>query len=411
MRGSQGVSWRALRACTRAALAGALVASLTASIGVAQGGRGERAEVDPYTQGDRQAMDRAGYRTFGPFLWADDHTTEVAAQSMGGVPVLWVETEHFKIGCSLDPYELNDPKEKKAIRKELDQLKKRIKSVKSKTGELDPWLRLHLLAMRLEDTYGAFLEAFGLEEEDFPGPDMGAGPYLGMKDKFCVLALEKSSSLARYTATYCGQPIESSYRFYFPKSDTMFVGLAFESLTGSYRNEQAMAYAVIFQVVAGMVNTVRGYTHELPLWCTFGIARWFARKYDYRWLLFIGDGRAMRKEEEAEWEPKVRARAGHGPDAYTSTSDLFAIQEYSELGFNDHMFSWSRIDYLMSLGPEVARKFLLGMNEPVPWLEARPRAEVLAEQFQRAFVEATGLEPDAFDEAWAAWVKKEYSKR
>lgn len=409
MRGSQGVSRRALRPCARVALASALVASLGASIVGAQGGREERAEVDPYTEGDPDAMDRAGYRKFGPFLWAGDHTTEVAAQTMGGVPVLWVETEHFKIGCSLDPYELNDPKEKKAIRKELDRLKKRIKSVKSRTGELDPWLRLHLLAMRLEDTYDAFLEAFGLKEEDFPGPDMGAGPYLGMRDKFCVLVLEKSSSLARYTATYCGRPIESSYRFYFPKTDTMFVGLAFESLTGSYRNDQAMAYMVIYQVVAGMASSVRGYTHELPMWCTMGIARWFARNYDWRWLLFIGDGGAMRNEDQAEWEPKVRARVGH--EFFTSTSELFGQKDYSEFDLNDHMYCWSRIDYVMSLGPEVARKLLLGMNEPVPWLEERPRAEVLAEQFQRAFVEATGQEPDAFDESWAAWVKKEYRKR
>ena len=395
----------------RPAAAFVSAAALLASPPAAQGGRDARPEVDPYTEGEPAAMDRAGYRGFGPFLWAEDHTTERIEETLGGVPLLWVETEHFKIGSSLDEFVLSgDSEERKLVRKELGRLRKKLGGLKSSTRTLDPWLRLHLCAQRLEDLYGSFLEVFQLEEDEFIDPMMGTGPYLGLQDKFCVLLVEKKSSLARYTATYCDRPVESSYRFHFPTTDTMFFGMAWETLTGTYQNELAFLYAVTFQVVANLSNACRGYTHSGPVWWSVGIGRWFARRVDERWMLYIGGGEtAIRTEGDADWEPRVRALVGH--EYFPTTSEMFAWKDPSALKFADHMIVWSRVDYLMSRDDGTARKFLLALNEPIAWDPIRPREEVIQDQFLSALQFATGLDPEAFDEAWCAYVKKGYRKR
>ena len=385
--------------------------TLAPALVAAQDGRDPRPEVDPYTEGEEKALKKAGYEGFGPFLWAGDVTTEVVEETLGGVPILWVETANFKIGSSLDGYDLSgDVAERKAVRKELERLRKRVPGVKTKTRTLDPWLRLHLYAMRLEELLADFMEAFDLDASEFPGKDMGSGPYLGLRDKFCVLLVEKSSSLARYTSAYCDRTIESSYRYYLPQTDSMFFGLAFENLTGSYATELGCWYATAFQVVENFSNGTAGYTQPLPLWWSIGIGRWFARRIDPRFLLFIGDqGTAIRGDDDADWEPKVRARVEH--ELYPTIEEMFTWTDWQELDFTQHMMLWSRVDFLMRQGPKKARNVLLGMSGPMTWTLDRPREEAFGEEFQRAFHGATGYSPADFDATWAEWVLKEYSKR
>ena len=168
------------------------------------------AEVDPYTGGEPAALLEAGYVSYGPFEWADGHDTR-AIEEILGLPVLWVETAHFRLGSTLWEYRVSDDRdEKRKLRAELEKLREFLPNVPKRTRDIDPWLRLHLYAMRVEQTYSQFLEDFGLEDLDFPSAPaakrrphpMGRGPYLGMQEKFTILLTEKASTLGRYTGHY-----------------------------------------------------------------------------------------------------------------------------------------------------------------------------------------------------------------
>ena len=383
----------------------------------AQGGRDARPEVDPYTEGDPDAMAKAGYVRFAPFRWAADQTTEVVEDTLGGMPLLWVETEHFKIGSSLDAYEFGvDREEKEVLGEELKRLKKRIPGIKRKVKELDPWLRLHLFAMRLEELYDSFLEEFGYTDDSFPAPKgsvpyLGKGKYLGLEDKFCVLLLEKKSSMARYTGTYCGRVIDTTYRSYFQKTDTLFFGMAFESLEGMFHSDKAIHYAVVFNLIQNMSNGFRGYTHEAPMWWNIGLARWFARRADPRWLLYTASLTAGVRvdEKEAEWGRKVRARVEQ--DFYPSMADLMAKTSFDELDFADHMMIWSRVDYIMSLKTELKQNLIVTFQEPAGWAGAVNSDAKPEDQFHAVIGNALRMELDDFDKEWARFVRRTYPKK
>ena len=141
-------------------------------------------EVDPYTLGERELELRLGYERVGFFPWAAGQTTSDVREMMGGIEILWVETEHFRIGSSLKTYDIpGDKAERALLKKELARLKKRLGKLRAPRNELDPWLRLHLYAQRMEELYADFFERFSLSPSDFPD----GAPYLGYREKFLVL--------------------------------------------------------------------------------------------------------------------------------------------------------------------------------------------------------------------------------
>jgi hypothetical protein len=392
-----------------------LTAALPLSGGTQEEGRTPRPPVDPYTKGDPAAMKAAGYVSFGPFLWGDDHTNERIESVLGGEPLIWVETEHFRLGSSLDDYDFpSDRLERRRLEEEIARLKGRIPGFNGKVKKVDPWLRLHLYALRVEDLYATFLREFALRDEDFLPADPSSperGPYLGMKDKFTVLLVEKKSALARYTSTFCGQAWENSYRYFFSKTDNLFAGLSFEILEGELGNDLAFHYALTFLLTQNLYLGFRGYGGEGPIWWQYGLARWFARRIDERCLLYTaGKDETLRDEEEARWEPKVRSRVAQG--FFPSAEEMLSWDDPSDWEFSRHMMSWSRVDFVMRGDPAKRRALLLALKEPVPWTSGS-REALLAQQWTQAF-QALGDGTDGlagFDQAWAAWVLKTYSKR
>jgi hypothetical protein len=150
-----------------------IAASTLAPAALAQ--HGEKGEleafeaVDPYTKGEREKMQRLGYVTYGPFPWVGAHRTPDITETLGGVEILWVETEHFRIGSSLNTYKIgNDKRERALIEADLELLEERLGRLKPPKKQLDPWLRLHLYAQRAETCYAQFMEQIGKTDADFP---------------------------------------------------------------------------------------------------------------------------------------------------------------------------------------------------------------------------------------------------
>ncbi len=378
-------------------------------------------KVDPYTKSAPEAIQKAGYVSFGPFRFGDNHTTEQVDSTLGGIPFLWVETAHFKLGCGLPEYTIGDDKrEKERLRAELERLQKKLPDLKTKLKKLDPWLRMHLYAQRLEDTYQDFQQVFGLKDLDFPtappdpkvrpkGPYMGQGPYLGMPSKYTVLIFDKKSSFGRYTSVYIGRECAAPQRWCFPETGSFLFATAAEFLQGDYVNDSALACDVITGVVQNLGNGFRGYRAIMPLWFSEGLAHWFSRRFDPRYHIFSGlDPTKIRIKDESDWAPSVRARVEH--EVFPKIEEMLAWSDADALEWADHLMLWSRVDYLLSREDGAAGRFLRILKEPFAGGSAITDLMV-RERSKEALAATTGADLAAFDQTWCEWVQKTYAKK
>ena len=377
-------------------------------------------EVDPYTRNEPDAKAAAGYASFGPFPFADEHDTAQVEHVLGEAARLrWVETEHFKIGSELVPYSLSGvPKaERQKIRAELERLAEKIPSVRPDVARLDPWLRLHLFAQRAEDLYGEFRGRLGVEDGDFPAgpggdgePYGGEGPYLGQPAKYTLLLFQKASAFGHYFRTFARREGTMAMRHNFASVGSLFFGTAVELDDPPYRSDTALHCRVVFSLVHNLVNGFKFYSHDVPVWWSEGLAHWSARRIDPRFST-PSEIRIYAQDPEMawNWEPRVRARVEF--EEYPRAAQLLRIVDRDRLDFVGHMMAWSRVDYLMTLGDEKFAAFMDRMKgRIVPPGRSPTTEEILARQ-EAALEEAWGLDPEGFDAAWTAWVKKNYRRK
>ena len=189
---------------------------------------------DPYTDNKKAAIAEAGYQLLDRITWNEQFGSERVEKALGEVKIRWVETEHFRLGVCLPEIKVpNHPKEvKKRIRAELAELKEKMPKVNVKAKKLDPWLRTHIYALRLEKLYTDFLELVDATDESFPkagkpdqpGPkSFGRGPFVGCKSKFNVLILTKEGDCRRFLTTFTGADGSGPSRWYLPDPHDGFV--------------------------------------------------------------------------------------------------------------------------------------------------------------------------------------------
>ena len=365
----------------------------------AQGGRDERPEVDPYTKNDPEVLRALGYDSLGPFLFGEGHTSETVTTSLGNVPLLWIETPHFRIGCSLDSYRLEDKDEKKKLRGELERLARTLPRVKPKTRSLDPWLRAHLFAQRLEELHAKFCATLGVLASD-ADPEEGKAR-VATRGPTSVLLVEKRSTLSRYTQEFCKTHREDTHTEYFVGTGTFVYGIADDSVEA---DDTALHFAVSFGVAQVLGYSIHGFPTTPPRWWVEGLGRYFARLVDDKCQLYASTaGEALPSEELADWETLVLGRVK--AEFYPSWEKTLAWTDGSQMKFADHILLWSRMDWLLDQNEKVKASLIEAFHAPAPYgtdLEARHAG---------ALEEATGMDLDGLDAAWRAWVEENYSKK
>jgi hypothetical protein len=382
------------------------------------GGDGKDEEIpgpDPYTREKPAAMKKAGYEAFGPLDITPTHTTADVIKLLGVEWMLWVETEHFRVGSTLNkrPVVRSDKESTERFDDELARLRKKIR-IPRRLKELDEWLLLHLYAQRLEELYADLSDRFGVTEDTFPAPGdeeaierTGLGPYMGNKEKFIVLLFEQKGNLARYLGRYMNAHRDTAYRGKYPDSENLVVATSRQDF-GSYPDEDT---AFFCHVTSAMVHVLtdgfRGYRYLLPMWWTEGLKHWYVRRIDpTKFLPTTAEGQKYDYRRDHEWEKKVYARIKN--DYYRSAREILAITDPREMDFADHMMTWSRVDYLLTLGGEKTGVFMDVMNR-LTWASANDKEKMLVQQ-EKALKEAWGLDPETLDERWTAWVLKNYRK-
>ena len=368
--------------------------------------------VDPYTGNDAAAMQQAGVVAYGPFPWADHHSTTDVDRVLGEKRVLWLETAHFKLGSSLKstPWPEN-AEARKFLEQEVKALRKKLPKVPEKPKKLDPWLRLHLYAQRCEKAYADCQELLGVTDADFParGQAPREGAFLGLPGKFLLLTFQKQSDMARYMDRFCNQKVDKSMRHYHDKTCQMLLAVAMEGLDGI--DESGLHAHVLFATWQNLINGYNGFSYPLPLWFGEGLCHWYARKVPTEFLsVQIKDDEAVAEEKQHNWPVKVRRRAQHEATCF-KFDDMAEWAKWEDMGYHRHAQSWSRMDFLMQQDKQKVGLMLRQLKAVPPDNTFEGQAPVLRTLAKKLVVELFELDGPAFDAKWREWVLKTYPKK
>ncbi len=358
---------------------------------------------DPYTRGEPEAVAAAGYRSLGPFTLGDGVTTTKVEEALGGVEVRWIETEHFRIGSTLETWKLEDREEKALLAKELRALRQLLPDAPKRVRKLDPWLRAHLYALRAERVYDSVAAVLGADGESLE-------PLLGAGDRFVLLLFAKESEFGRFAERFIGpEASRGSLRHYFPRSRVLLYAAHAET-DAFARSDLTLHCAVAYNLAIYLLDGYRGYGFALPAWLPVGFGHRVARSVSPKQNYFT-DSRLFTADDVAEWHwaPRVRARVAN--DYFPSARKLGAWDDQLGLKFADHMMAWSRVDHLAQAEPEGFARFLRAMKAPFPPREYPIPPERLLERQWEALQAGLGWTPEEWDEAWREWVLATYPRR
>lgn len=338
--------------------------------------------VDPFTGAEPKAMAAAGVVAYGSLLWADNLRTDDVDKVLGPGRVLWLETAHFRIGCSLAtvaPPE--DPEVRKLLGAEMARMKKRHARFPDRAGKLEPWLRLHLYAQRAEELYADLAKL--LDHDD------AGGTFLGQKDKLTIALFQKKSDLARYLDRFCGRKGETGQTVRL--GTTAAVGVAMTA-EGQDVYDEAQLHSLFRNLLVGALLEAAG---GAPHWLSVGLAHVEDRKVPSRLMMVaIKDDDHVDQDTQHKWHAKMKGRVRHA-ELLTPIAELATQFDF---GYWQHLQAWSRVDFLVAADRakfgELLRKVRGGSGGAAAQLEALRTVY--------------GLEPEAFDARWREWVAKTY---
>jgi len=309
--------------------------------------------ADPYTGGKPKALAKAGYVRLAPFPFGGSHTTGEVDALLGKDKIAWIETKHFRLGCSLSATKTKSraPWRKEwaaSLKRELAQLKKRLPGIK-KPKVLDTWLRAHLFALRLESLYDDVAANLELGRRgDKPDEQTVVGPYLGMTEKAAVLLLQKRSDHARYTRAYHGREMGDPIRLHDGHFDCMYWGASEETAENLFAKDFALHTHVVYNVAHNLYSGYRSFRRPLPAWLITGLCHWHARQVSPRFPTHDRpsdeDGGGSKHSTFWKWDERIGGLVKH--DVLESMDKLIDRSTSHDFGVEQHMHAWSVVAYL-----------------------------------------------------------------
>ncbi len=367
--------------------------------------------LDPYTKGDPELLAAAGIVSLGGFEFATTDTTGVD-EYMAVCDIKWIETEHFELGFALGSYKVGQ-KEKKKLVAELTKLSKKLPAVSAKKKILDPWLRAHLVAQRLEEIYDDFLEIVRMEDSVFPdgskpwnmqGRYLGEGPYLGQKGKYEVIIFPSEAASVSFLSHYFGLAIKRTQRWNVVERDTLT--LCTHTQEGLLRVDTALHGHLAFNLAINMYDGLRHYSYDTPVWVREGLAHYMERRISKKNNSFDGsEGSIAESTRKSDWEGEIRKMINTGKQP--RMAEMVRLKDYGEIELRHHYASWAIVDFLHRSNPEGFGSFLQDLKGRTD-AQGFPDGSEMPTVHREAFKRHLGMSYAQFDAAWVEWVKSNY---
>lgn len=371
-------------------------------------------KVDPYTRGTTEAFDKAGYISLGPFLLGSavqsgDIESQLAVKSMR-----WIETRHFRIGSTLATCEVTtDGWEEKRLREELARLRKKLPRVPAMVDKLDPWLRAHLYALRLEECYASFQQAFQLSDDDFkPDADdkrLGPGPFLGMDMKFVTLLIESEADFERVLKIQNAGVCKASAHWQLT-GDAMVMSATPQGVRSlGFATESAFTSLVIYEQVQALVEGFRKSWGAMPPWFRCGLGFEFSRRIDKRWNVSAFGTTREFGDNSWDWEPRVCRIVANS--FATPWKEMASWETWNDVKAQAHLLAWSRVQWILNRKGFDRRAFLIELGGGVTHLPMTQWQQIRIDRTTSAFWAASSKALEDCDEDWKRDVQKTCARK
>jgi hypothetical protein len=362
----------------------------------------------PWCHGDRSIMREAGIASHGGFDFAAPPSTSASVDAFfGGKDIYWIESKHFKLGLCLGIHKVG-PDEAKAVRAELTELHEVLREVDPKTKVLEPFMRAHLYAYRLEKLWKRFLEIVQVEESAFPAlgdvwligtPYFGEGPYVGMKDKFELLVLPTASDQVPFLKQQYGLTIRRTQRWHDLTRGSLIV--VTNVMENELREDQQIYGHLVFNTTINLLDGFKHYSYDTQCWLREGLGHFTEREINPRFNTFdASEGSQGVRVNKENWDDEVKQliTAGKAP----RVAEISALKTYAEFEMRHHYACWSMTKFMITTNPQ-GYACLTDRLHGRKRADGMPEAENLLDVQRTAISECFGMSYAQFDEAWRAW--------
>jgi len=365
-----------------------------------------KSDVCPWCKGDADAMKAAGIVSHGPIpiaMWTSDQLVSRLPTSQ------WIvlETAHLRFASSLPGVEV-ELADQPRVQAELDRLRLVMPNIPLKLKRLDPWLRLHLIAMKSEEFYTRFQKLLGVTDADFPEsrqfdkPFMGDGRFLGEKEKFEVVLHASRATHNLFTKDFSGAEVVGALRWHFPKVHKMLASIPCED--PDLKKDKTLFPHVVHNLSHLFFCAYKHFSYDPPTWIDEGLALAMEKEIDPRAATNEGEeGSYVDRIAPPNWDEEVRKTIQRG--RHKSLAELMYVKETGALTPDALYTCWSMTRFLIEEHAETLTKILGGLKGQ---LDAKgvPTGNDLPGLQRSLFKDVGGWTPQTFDEAWKAWATR-----
>ncbi len=366
---------------------------------------GAEDEVCPWCENDPERMAALGTVSHGPFPVAQTTSAELAKR-LPATRWIFLETKHMRFGSSLGSVKLEAP-ERKALSAEIERMRAAFPKFPKQLRKLDPWMRLHLLALRSEDFYNRFQSLLRVTDADFPdkrgsGPFMGNGRYLGETDKYEVLFHASRSTHRMFCLDAIGVDVTDAVRWHFIPEHKLLASIPAED---SDLARQRHLFPHTAHVLSHLfLSGYKHFSYDPPPWLDEGLAHFLEREIEPTSTTIDGDeGAGPHRGSHGDWSKRERKLLGSRKTP--NLAQLMAKPGFGSFAIEDHVTAWSLVRFLATEHPEEFAKLLGGVKGQ---LDDRgyPSGHDLRGLQRRLLSELWGWSAADVDEQWREWLQK-----
>ena len=361
-----------------------------------------RSEVCPWCKNDPALMKRAGIVSHGPLTIGPKGSAAIVA----GLPTsqwVFLETAHLRWASSLGTCNV-DLDDKKRVLAELARLREVLPDVPEEPKKLDPFLRLHLFAMKGEDFYARFQKLLAVTDADFPesrtlsGPFMGNGRFLGEKDKFEIVLHSARANHALFTTEFSGVSVPDAVLYHLREQHKMIASIPAED--PDLRKDRWLFPHVVHCLSHLCLRAYKHFSYDSPPWLDEGLALCMEKEIDPASTTNEGgEGGKLDARGPKDWAVGARKLVAAGKEL--RLAQLLRMKELDEFDENAKLTAWSMVRFLIDEHGEKFAAFLGGVKGQLDE-QGQPSGHDLPELQRRLLEKHWGWTPVSFDAAWKA---------
>lgn len=377
------------------------VAALLLCAAAAPAAQRQQADVCPWCAEGRPELAAALGHGPMPLLGAD---SEAFAAAYDESAWRFLETPHFRFASSLGDENLSS-RDLLRLEADLARLREAFPKLPARPRKLDPWLRLHWMALRAESFYARFQTLLRVTDADFPaargdGPFMGDGPFLGEKEKFEVVLHEARETHFRVTEEQTGVRVTDTMRWHSRAPHKLVVSIP--AVDSDLRQDRWLLPHVVHNLSHMLFAAYKHFSYDPPVWLDEGLAHAMEREVEPESWTREGEEGTFRERGRARpWDEQVKALVARGKAP--SVAALLRLHTIGELDEDAHACCWSLARFLLDRHAEQFAALLGGIKGQ---LDERgyPSGKDLPTLQRRLLQELWSWTPIDLDAAWRDFV-------